>query len=168
MPMTAFADLLRNHIEYTIWATERLLNAGTILNPEELKHDFGTADRTIQGTMTHLLRSERNWLRRLQGNTQGSPILLPSDERWEDMSLDWRGLQEEWRAWALGLSDEDFARVHEYKDLKGVVWNQPIWQIVFHVVNHSTHHRGQVSGFLRALGKTPPPLDFILFMRGQF
>ncbi len=166
--MTALSDILRNHVDYTTWATGRLLNAGTMLNPDDLKRDFGTADKSIQGSMTHLLRSERNWLRRLQGDTDGGPLMLPADEHWEGMTVEWRGLHEKWRQWAAGLNDEDVLRVHEYKDLKGTIWNQPIWQIVLHVVNHSTHHRGQVSGFLRALGQQPPPLDFILFMRGQF
>jgi len=34
----------------------------------------------------------------------------------------------------------------------------PVWEIVLHVVNHGSHHRGQVSGFLRALGHAPPQL----------
>jgi uncharacterized damage-inducible protein DinB len=33
------------------------------------------------------------------------------------------------------------------------------------VVNHGTHHRGMVSGFLRAMGHTPPPLDLIAYYR---
>jgi uncharacterized damage-inducible protein DinB len=32
-------------------------------------------------------------------------------------------------------------------------------------VNHGTHHRGQVVGFLRALGHTPPVVDLIHFYR---
>jgi uncharacterized damage-inducible protein DinB len=32
-------------------------------------------------------------------------------------------------------------------------------------VNHGTHHRGQVAGFLRAMGKAPPPLDLMAFYR---
>ena len=34
-------------------------------------------------------------------------------------------------------------------DTKGRPWKQPLWQVVQHMVNHGTHHRGQVSGFLR-------------------
>ena len=41
------------------------------------------------------------------------------------------------------------------------------WQIVTHVVNHGTHHRGQVSGFLRTMGHTPPPLDLSFYYREQ-
>jgi uncharacterized damage-inducible protein DinB len=49
--------------------------------------------------------------------------------------------------------------------MKGRPWKQPLWQLVLHVVNHGTHHRGQVSGFLRSLGHTPPILDPIYFYR---
>ncbi|MFL6446663.1 MAG: DinB family protein [Bryobacteraceae bacterium] len=37
--------------------------------------------------------------------------------------------------------------------------------LLSHVVNHSTHHRGQVSGFLRAMNYTPPPLDLVAYHR---
>jgi uncharacterized damage-inducible protein DinB len=57
--------------------------------------------------------------------------------------------------------------LHEvsYRDLKGNPWRTPLWQIVLHVVNHATHHRGQAAGFLRALGHAPPPLDLIAYYR---
>jgi len=55
--------------------------------------------------------------------------------------------------------------VIEYKDMKGRPYSQPVWQILLHLVNHGTHHRGQVSGFLRAMDKTPAPLDLIAYYR---
>jgi uncharacterized damage-inducible protein DinB len=36
---------------------------------------------------------------------------------------------------------------------------------VLHVVNHGTHHRGQVAGFLRTMGHAPPALDLIAYYR---
>jgi uncharacterized damage-inducible protein DinB len=55
--------------------------------------------------------------------------------------------------------------VISYQDTKGRSYSQPVWQILLHLVNHGTHHRGQVSGFLRAMGGTPPPLDMIAYYR---
>jgi uncharacterized damage-inducible protein DinB len=49
--------------------------------------------------------------------------------------------------------------------MKGTPWKQPLWKLVLHVVNHGTHHRSQVSGFLRTLGHAPPPLDLVYFYR---
>jgi uncharacterized damage-inducible protein DinB len=63
------------------------------------------------------------------------------------------------------LTRESAASILEYQDLKGNPWRQSVWQIVLHVVNHATHHRGQVSGFLRSMGHTPPPVDLIAYYR---
>jgi uncharacterized damage-inducible protein DinB len=69
--------------------------------------------------------------------------------------------------WTCELTDEAAQANFTYQDLKGKSWTQPIWQVVLHVVNHGTHHRGQVSGFLRILGHTPPRLDLIEYYRAK-
>jgi uncharacterized damage-inducible protein DinB len=63
------------------------------------------------------------------------------------------------------LTDESAEASISYHDLKGTPWTQRLGKLVLHVVNHGTHHRGQVSGFLRALGRTPPVLDLVLYYR---
>jgi uncharacterized damage-inducible protein DinB len=47
--------------------------------------------------------------------------------------------------------------------MRGRSFRQALVVIVLHVVNHGTHHRGQASGFLRAMGHTPPELDLDLY-----
>jgi uncharacterized damage-inducible protein DinB len=101
------------------------------------------------------------WLVRIRGGVQewpGNPALDELASRWSAVFRDWQG-------WAAGLSDSAVTERISYRDLKGNPWITPVWQIVLHVVNHGTHHRGQVSGFLRSMGKTPPPLDLIAFYR---
>jgi uncharacterized damage-inducible protein DinB len=34
---------------------------------------------------------------------------------------------------------------------------------MYHVVNHSTYHRGQLTTMLRQLGAAPVPTDFLVF-----
>ena len=63
------------------------------------------------------------------------------------------------------LTDDSLAGICAYQDTRGNSYSSPLWQIVLHVVNHGTHHRGQVSGFLRTMGKVPPPLDLMAFYR---
>ncbi len=61
--------------------------------------------------------------------------------------------------WAAGWTEASVEERLSYTDWKGNPWISPIWQIALHVVNHGTHHRGQVAGFLRTMGYAPPPLD---------
>lgn len=163
--MTVSLEVLQHHVDYTIWASQRLLNAVTGLSTEELSHDFGTADKTIAGTLAHLYMADKNWLARLQQGTSASQRRKAEDDRLESVLPQWTETQKEWKRWASQLSTEAPDQIVEYLDFQSRQWAHPVWQILLHVVNHATHHRGQVSGFLRALGKTPPPLDFIAFVR---
>lgn len=156
---------IQHHLEYNSWATLRLLNAARELTSDQLTHDFGTADKSALGTLVHIFRAERIWLARLQERASATEWSQPEDEQLTTLRTEWPLLQAKWQNWANGLSDPHTERILQYIDLRGNSWAQPVWQVVLHVVNHSTHHRGQVSGFLRALGKTPPPLDFIRFVR---
>ncbi len=156
---------IQHHVEYNAWATLHLLNAANELEADELIRDFGTADKSVLGTLVHIFRAERIWLARLQQHVSGVAWSRPEDEQLTTLNAEWPHLHEAWRSWANNLPDSDSERVLSYTDLRGNPWAQPVWQLLLHVVNHSTHHRGQISGFLRALGKTPPPLDFIRFVR---
>lgn len=165
--MTGTSAILRHHIDYTIWATNRLLREAATLSPDQLQRDFGTADKSILGTLIHTFRSERTWFHRMLAGTPRLPHELPEDEHWDHLLEQWREVHANWRTWVTPLSDSGAYAVLEYTDLKGQAWQQPVWQVILHVVNHSTHHRGQVSGFLRALGKNPPSLDLITYAREQ-
>jgi uncharacterized damage-inducible protein DinB len=155
-------DLLLGHWDYNVWATNRLLMAAGQLSPDELSRDFKTADSSVLDTLGHLFWSETIWLRRFQ--KVAPPSRPPKGTvQLAELRHGWPALQSEWRTYLGALRDP--AELLHYKDLKGNDWTHPIWVLLFHVVNHGTHHRGQVSGFLRAMGQTPPPLDLIAYYR---
>lgn len=154
-------DAARTHLAYTEWATSRLIGAARDLGPAELRRDFGTADRSVLGTLTHLFGADRVWLARLRGGAQE----WPGEYELDALAEQWSALFSRWRQWAAGLTESSIGERISYRDMKGNPWVSPAWQIVLHVVNHGAHHRGQVSGFLRAMGKTPPVLDLIAYYR---
>jgi uncharacterized damage-inducible protein DinB len=163
--MELSANAVRTHLDYTAWASARLVAAAGALTPEELTRDFGTADRSVLGTLVHIYGADRIWLGRIRGNPPVRLIDPEKDMRLEVLRDDWPKLLEEWRSWAAGLTDESVGTFLPYRDMQGNSHKTPAWQIVMHVVNHGTHHRGQASGFLRAMGYTPPLLDLMAYYR---
>jgi len=158
------AELISLHFDYTSWATARLLAAARELTQEELTRDFGSADKSVLGTLAHIFAADRVWLDRIEGRARATF----SDSSDQDLALlqrEWPVLYQRWKVWAEKLTDASLNQICSYNDYKGRPHQTPLWQIGLHVVNHATHHRGQVSGFLRALGKVPPPLDLILYYR---
>jgi uncharacterized damage-inducible protein DinB len=162
--MPATAATLRTHLEYSAWATGRLLEAAATLTPDELTRDFNTADKSVLGSLVHIFAADRVWLARIQGTPRVN-FVDPEDHNLAFLASEWPVLGERWKEWAAGVTDESVTTEASYADLKGNPWTTPLWQIILHVVNHATHHRGQVSGFLRCMGHKPPALDLIAYYR---
>ncbi|MGD0300303.1 MAG: DinB family protein [Bryobacteraceae bacterium] len=162
--MAVSADTLRLHLDYAAWASRRLLDCAAKLSEEELTRDFKTSHRSVLDTLAHVFAADRTWFGRIQGDPPAS-FINPEDRQLSVLEKEWPALQNRWKHWAAPLTDPDVQAKLAYRDMKGNPWEQPLWQILLHVVNHGTHHRGQVSGFLRAMGHNPPPLDLIAFYR---
>ena len=52
-----------------------------------------------------------------------------------------------------------------YRNLQGQEFEAPLWQLVQHVANHSTYHRGQVVTLLRQLGAKAVATDLVAWDR---
>ena len=115
------------------------------------------------GTLAHVYAADRVWLGRIRGKPPARFLDPDVDVKLEVLQRDWPALLAQWQAWVDGL--QDASATVAYQDLKGNPFTTPLWQVVLHVVNHGTHHRGQVSAMIRAMGHTPPPLDLIRFYR---
>jgi uncharacterized damage-inducible protein DinB len=163
--MAIALEALRTHLDYTAWASGKLVQAASVLSAEELTRDFHTSDRNVLGTLVHVYAADRTWLGRIRGNPPARFLDPERDMHFSVLQNDWPALYEQWKHWASSLTDESLPAKISYKDLKGNPHETPQWQIALHVVNHGTHHRGQVSGFLRSMGHTPPQLDLIAYYR---
>src|SRR5690349_11124447 len=116
--MAISADVLRNHLEYTTWASRRLLDTAAGLSQEELARDFQTADRSVVGTLAHIYAADRVWLARVT-NAPPGPFITDADRSLPVLVHDWPALLERWRKWASSLTDEATGAATSYKDLKG-------------------------------------------------
>jgi len=148
----------RTHIRYSGWASQRLLNAAMSLEPEMMHRDLGVANKSVHGTLDHILMADRIWLARVTG----APIQPEGT-----LDMEWPRIQQRWQQFVDQLTDADLPRVVAYADLKGNAHQSPLCQIVLHVVNHATLHRGQVMAMFRQLSIAPPPTDLIFYYREQ-
>jgi uncharacterized damage-inducible protein DinB len=66
-----------------------------------------------------------------------------------------------------GLTDDRLRERISYQNLKGERWEYSLGQMLQHVVNHSTYHRGQIITLLRQLGLKGVSTDFLLYFDDQ-
>ena len=157
---------LRTLLDYHYWARDRLLDALDALTPDQFTRDLGSSFKSVRDTVAHTYAAEWAWYQRWQG--QSPTALLPADQFPDVASLRaaWTSHEAKMRAFVDALGEEGVNRVLDYKLLSGAEGSSPIWQMLQHVVNHASYHRGQVTTMLRQLGATPAkPMDMIAFYR---
>ncbi|UPT65543.1 MAG: hypothetical protein M0D57_13455 [Sphingobacteriales bacterium JAD_PAG50586_3] len=62
-------------------------------------------------------------------------------------------------------STDDYSAVLEYKNSRGDAWNSTYEDILTHIANHGTYHRGQIASRLKEIGVQPPTTDYIAYSR---
>ncbi len=153
-------------VGYHYWARDRLLAAVEPLTPEQFTRDLGSSFASVRDTLAHLHGAEWIWLARLAGRPPARA--LPHD-RFSDLPAvrdAWALTEAELRALVDTLDQAGVDRILEYRLLNGQPGASRVGDIVQHLVNHGTYHRGQVTTMLRQLGAAPPAsMDLIAFCR---
>jgi uncharacterized damage-inducible protein DinB len=151
---------------YNAWANLRTLDSCSPLNDEQFTRDLASSFRSVRDTLVHIAGAEWIWLERWHGRSPGAlpaaEIAFPNLDsvRRRFAEID-RGLID----YVASLTNEELQRVLNYKTMAGAPQAQPIWQMLQHLANHSTYHRGQIATMLRQLGAKPVSTDMIAFYR---
>lgn len=164
---------LREHLQtlarYHLWATRRLLEAVAALPEADYRRDAGLFFRSIHGTLNHLLVAEQGlWLRRFADGVSPAVALdteLESDRerlagRLLEGALAWPPLLEVW-------SEQRLLGELSYRRTDGRAMTLPFAATLAHVFNHATHHRGQVTAAMTALGHRCPELDLVRMLQEE-
>jgi uncharacterized damage-inducible protein DinB len=153
---------LVNQLRYSAWATDRILDSTASTPAEELHRDLGNSFGGVYGTLVHIYQGDAIWFDRL---TDKPTTLLSNYDPGTELPTRWRALHGRYVSWAENLGYAGWDRVVSYKDTKGNPYETPVWQIVLHVVNHATYHRGQIVTMLKQLGRSVVCTDLIVYYR---
>jgi len=83
---------------------------------------------------------------------------------WASLESRWTNVEDEQEAFIKCLTDDLLERRVSYENLRAQRWEYSLVQMMQHVVNHSSYHRGQLVTLLRQLGQTPPGTDLLVFL----
>ena len=162
------ADQYKQFAAYNKWANARLYAAALDLPETSYRLHIGVFFGGLHGTLNHLLLTDRLWLKRLTGEGD-HPNRLDAILYENRMELVRARIAEDERL--IGVIDQyDEAALkglHSYKTTSGMPQSQVVADILIHLFNHQTHHRGQAHACLSILtGDEPPSLDLLVFQRG--
>jgi uncharacterized damage-inducible protein DinB len=149
---------------------ETLEKAGT----EVVTKETGTYYKTILGTIQHCFWYEVAWIKRYKvlGKYSALDAAILGEELdalkakvgddWAKLSALMKEIDALYVSFAEEVSAEDLQKPIKFKNFKGEEQERLVWQIAFHVLNHYTHHRGEISGALDRMGVSN---DFAGFFR---
>lgn len=153
--MINYVKSLTDMLRYGDWVADRLVVA--VHDSELVEHE------RVSSVFNHVVNARRIWLERVRDGsvTFDTKRILPLDELLRLMHED----TDAWCSWLEEGGDARLESLCAYKNLRGDSFENRIYHIAHHVVNHTTHHFHEIVALIRASGYVPPTTDFIAYVR---
>lgn len=155
-------SVCRTNLEFMKWADEIMLAALLKVPSDRVNANTGSSFRTMLDTLNHVYLAELVWFKRIQGEHKRlAELESPADAT--ALAQAWTDMHKSWLDWAASM--EDWLGPFTFRNNAGGESTMPYWQIVMHVINHGSYHRGQFATMLRQAGIVPPATDLLIYYR---
>jgi uncharacterized damage-inducible protein DinB len=136
------------------------------LTAEQQNANIKSSFPSLYKTVLHMLDAESIWWQRIKLQER---IEVPSQSFTGSMKeLMTQLLQQnkQWQEWISNTNEHGFQHEFIYFNLKKERFKQPVYQMLLHLFNHATYHRGQLVTLLRQLEvEKIPATDFMIWSR---
>jgi len=159
-------ELLLQYAAFNAWADQKIFDCINNLSDDQINREIPSSFSSIYKTVLHMLDAESIWWQRLK---LAEHIQRPGDgfnEGFGELSKKLAQQSQLWEEWVRNATENQLTHVFAYQDSKKEQFKQPVYEMLMHLFNHGTYHRGQLVTMLRQLGvEKVPATDFIVFCR---
>ncbi|GEO12162.1 DinB family protein [Segetibacter aerophilus] len=149
-------------IAFNTWANRRLTDQVSTFSSELFTKELGGSFPSIQLTLGHVLTSDYLWLQRFRGIPIADIPATWNTNTVESIMGIWAPIQDEMEASVRELSINQVQKVN-FITRAGTAYSLPFADLVVHITNHGTYHRGQIVNMIRMLGEKPVNTDYFIF-----
>ena len=145
-------QILQQYAVYNIWANQRILDCINNLSDDQIDREIASSFSSIKKTVLHIWDAESIWWQRLKLSEK---IIRPSEEFTGNFTELVKKLDQqstEWKDWVDNATEVQLQHVFAYQNTKKEQFKQPVYEMLLHLFNHGTCHRGQLVTMLRQLG----------------
>ncbi len=158
-------ELLQQYAAYNIWATRLLVDRINKLTEEEINREIASSFPSLYKTIQHMWLAEEAWWQRLKLvenlDLQSYKFTGPFNELIANLAKQ----SQQWAEWVNAATENQLEHVFAYIRNKEQI-KMPVYQMLQHVFNHASYHRGQLVTILRQLGADKiPATDFSAYCR---
>jgi uncharacterized damage-inducible protein DinB len=159
-------ELLQQYAAYNVWANQQLTERVLKLPEAQQVQNIPNSFPSLHLTILHLWDAGSIWWQR---HRLQEAVVRPSEQFKGNTRDAVSGLLHQDRLWETWINNASLAaleHVFAYQNTRKEHFKQPVYQMLLHVFNHSTYHRGQIVTMLRQLGADKiPNTDFIGWSR---
>lgn len=139
-------------IEYDLWANNLIIKNLQANQPND----------KIISRLSHIINAQEIWLDRIN-NTSGVYDVwkVQAPHTWTKVLVDLN------QQFVRSLEVDHLDKEISYQNLSGTNYTSLLGDILHHVVNHGSYHRGQIMDNIRDLGYETVPTDYIYFVRSK-
>ena len=145
-------SLLNQLFDYNFYSNKRIIEQAMGLNkvPKKSTQLF-----------SHILNAHHIWNKRLLSDTSDFDVWQEHDlKNWQEIHY-----ENQRTTFEIITNTNDFSKRVDYQTTSGRTFANEVKDILFHIINHSTHHRGQIMANFRKNKIEPEPLDYIHYKR---
>ncbi|MBS1746431.1 MAG: DinB family protein [Bacteroidetes bacterium] len=157
---------LKELATYNLWANTIVCGWLEQIDDTQWKQNIISSFNSIQETVLHIISAENIWLQRL--NKEPKTIWLQNEFNGtkEEHTKLWKKTSTDLKSFIDNFNENDLNTKLDFKRLNGEAYSMPFYQLIAHVVNHATYHRGQLVTMLRQTGfKNVSSTDLLEFYR---
>ena len=148
---------------YNQWANNRVLNNASELFLKDLKKKHGHSWGSIHDVLVHMMSAEWIWLRRLQGHSPKGLLSPQEFSTIESIRTRWSTIASNQLAFIRDQDEQSLMLHVSYRNTAGKAFTLKVWQILVHVANHATHHRGELAAMFAVLDAPHDEEDWLFF-----
>lgn len=145
---------LKDMLEYSHHFNIKIIEK---FNDGDLHFVIPTSTKSL---FSHILNAQTIWNNRIEANKEMVDVWkILNDEKLEEIE------NENYRKSLELLDNKDLTEEISYENSKGEQYRNSVQEILIHIVNHSTYHRGQIAVEFRQKGIEPVVSDYIFYKR---
>ncbi|MDO9375245.1 MAG: DinB family protein [Bacteroidota bacterium] len=159
-------EILQQHTSYNLWAHQRMFETMRQLSTDQVHFVIPSSFSSIYKTVLHLLDAESIWWQRLKLVEHIESPGKTFNGSFTELESKLIQQSKEWDEWVHNANELQLSHVFAYQNTRKEQFKQSVNEVLLHLVNHSTYHRGQLVTMLHQLGiERIMATDFNVFAR---
>jgi uncharacterized damage-inducible protein DinB len=150
-------------LDYNRWANHRVWDCVAGLTDEQFNRTSDYSIGSVHAQVVHTMAVEWLFFQRVNGT---SPTHLPDPSEYPKRDVirsTWDSIESDWQTYLASLQDADVDRTIAFNSFNGGPRQQPLWELLAHLFNHSTDHRSQTLALIHQLGGQTVQQDFLFY-----